>query len=41
MASANAADSTKMNDTARNQTPIFQVSSQQRRKFSNLAVAKN
>jgi hypothetical protein len=41
MASVNAADSKKMNDTARNQTPIFQLPSQKRRKFYNLAVAEN
>jgi len=41
MASVNAADSIKMNHTARHQPPIFQLSSQQRRKFNNLAVAKN
>ena len=41
MASVNVADSITMNDTARNQTPIFQLSSQQRRKFNNLDVAKN
>jgi len=41
MASVNAANSIKMNDSATNQTPIFQLSSQQRRKFNNLAVAKN
>ena len=34
MVNVNAADSIKMND-------IFQLSSQQRRKFNNLAVAKN
>jgi hypothetical protein len=41
MASVNAAGSIKLNDIARNQTPSFQLSSQQRRKFNNLDVAKN
>ena len=40
VASVNAAGSIKINSIATNRTPIFQLSSQQRRIYSNLAVAK-